>query len=76
MYLLCSIALHIGRIGVDISFIMSFEFFYKNQRFYWRWLDKIIYKTDIKFWADLGSQGCREKNLPTAISEQLFEVVF
>ena len=30
----------------------------------------------MKFWAVLGSRGCREKNLPTAISMQLFEVVF
>jgi hypothetical protein len=29
----------------------------------------------MKFWAVLGSWGCREKNLPTAISMQLFEVV-
>ena len=28
------------------------------------------------FWAILGRQGCREKNLLTAISMQLFEVVF
>ena len=27
-------------------------------------------------WAVLGSRGCREKNLPTAISVQLFGVVF
>jgi hypothetical protein len=30
----------------------------------------------MKFWAVLGSRGCREKNLPTAISMQPFEVVF
>ena len=30
----------------------------------------------MKFWAVLGSQGCREKKLPTAISMQLFGVVF
>jgi hypothetical protein len=30
----------------------------------------------MKFWAVLGSLGCREKKLPTAISMQLFEVVF
>ena len=30
----------------------------------------------MKFWAVLGSRGCREKKLPTAISMQLFEVVF
>ena len=30
----------------------------------------------MKFWADLGSWGCREKNLPTAKSKQLFKVVF
>ena len=30
----------------------------------------------MKFWAVLGSQGCRQKKLPTAISKQLFEVFF
>ena len=30
----------------------------------------------MKFWAVLGSQGCREKKLPNAISMQLFGVVF
>ena len=48
----------------------------KGQRSYQRWLDKRIYKTEMKFWAVLGSRGCREKKLPTAISMQLFEVVF
>jgi hypothetical protein len=37
---------------------------------------KRIHKTKMKFWAVLGSRGCREKNLPTAMSMQLFEVVF
>ena len=32
-----------------------------NQRSYQRWLDKIIYKTKMKFWAVLGSWGCRKK---------------
>ena len=41
-----------------------------------RWLDRRIYKTELKFWADLGRRGCREKKLPTAISMQLFVVVF
>ena len=45
-----------------------------NQRSYQRWLDKRIYKTELKFWA---VRGCREKKkLPTAISKQLFDVVF
>jgi hypothetical protein len=39
-------------------------------------LDKRIYKTEMKFLAVLGSRGCREKNLPTAISMQLLGVVF
>ena len=30
----------------------------------------------MKFCDVLGSQDCREKQLPTAISKQLFEVVF
>ena len=30
----------------------------------------------MKFWAVFGIRGCREKNLPTAISMQLFRVVF
>ena len=37
-----------------------------TQRSYQIWLDKINYKTEMKFWAVLGSQGCR-KILPTAI---------
>ena len=49
---------------------------YYGQRSYQRWLDKRINKTEMKFWAVLGSQGCREKKLPTAISMQLFGVVF
>ena len=44
-----------------------------KQRSYQRWLDKRFYKT--KFWAVLGSQGYR-KNFPTAISLQLFGMVF
>ena len=47
-----------------------------NQRSYQRWLDKRIYKTEMKLWSVLGSRGCREKNLPTAISMQLLGVVF
>ena len=46
------------------------------QRSYQRWFDKRIYKTEMKIWAVLGSRGCREKNLPTAISMQLFGVFF
>jgi hypothetical protein len=42
----------------------------KSQRSYQRWLDKIIYKTEMKFWAVLGSRGCREKKLPNAMSTQ------
>jgi hypothetical protein len=34
---------------------------YKKQRSYTRWMYKIIYKTEMKFWSVLGSQGCREK---------------
>jgi hypothetical protein len=34
-------------------------------------IDKRIYKTEMKFWTVLGSQGCREIKLPTAISMQL-----
>ena len=33
-----------------------------NPRSYQRWWDKRIYKTELKFWAVLGSRGCREKN--------------
>jgi hypothetical protein len=47
-----------------------------KQRSYTRWLYKRIYKTEMKFWAVLGSRGCREKKLPTAISKELFQVVF
>ena len=44
-----------------------------NQRSYQRWLDKRIYKTEMKFWA-VGAE--EKKNLPTAISKQLLGVVF
>jgi hypothetical protein len=43
--------------------IVSAETIYEEigkQRSYQRWLDKRIYKTEMKFWAVLGSQGCRE----------------
>ena len=33
----------------------------QRQRSYTRWLHKRIYKTEIKFWAVLDCQGCREK---------------
>jgi hypothetical protein len=35
----------------------------QSQRFYQRWLDKRIYKTEMKFWAVLGSPGCRKKKV-------------
>ena len=30
----------------------------------------------MKFWTMLGSWGCKEKKMPTAIGMQLFEVIF
>ena len=39
------------------------------------WIKK-NYKMEMKFWAVLGRRGCREKKLTTAISMQLFWVVF
>jgi hypothetical protein len=39
-------------------------------------MNRKIYKTEMKFWAVLGRWGCIEKNLPTAISMQLFGVAF
>ena len=57
-----------------LHFIIFFQIFFessslksvanygKHQRPYQRWLDKRIYKKEMKFWAVLGSQGCREKN--------------
>ena len=45
----------------------------KHQRSYQRWLSKRIDKTELKFWA-VGA--AEKKNLPTAISMQLFGVVF
>ena len=57
-------------------FSSPFPWKYVFQRSYQRWLDKRILKTEMKFWAVLGSWVCREKNLPTAIRKQLFEVVF
>ena len=46
-----------------------------DQRSYTRWLYKRVYKTEMKFWAVLGSRG-RKKRLSTAISMQLFGVFF
>ena len=48
------------------------------QRFYERWLNKRIYKTEMKCWAVLGRAvgAAEKKTLPTAISMQLFGVVF
>ena len=40
------------------------DFFQLIQRSYQRWLDKRIYKTEMRFWAVLGSRGCREKKFP------------
>ena len=53
--------------------LMTFGF---RQRFYKRWLDRRIYRTETKFYAVLGSLDCREKKLPIAISKPLFGVVF
>jgi hypothetical protein len=33
-------------------------------------------ETEIKFWAALGSLGCTEKTLPTAISMQILGLFF
>ena len=35
---------------------------YSKQRPLQRRLDRRMYKTEMKFWAVLGSRGCREKN--------------
>ena len=35
-------------------------------------MEKRKYKTNYQFWPVLGSLGCREKKLPTAINMQLF----
>ena len=48
------------------------KYFYMYQRSYQRWLDKVIYKTEMKFWAVLGSQGCREKNTPNCYKYATF----
>ena len=45
----------------------------EKQRSYTRWMDRKIYKTEMKFWAVLGQSGLqRKKTLPTAIIMQLF----
>ena len=44
----------------------------QSQRSCQRWLDKRIYKTELKFSAVLGSRGCREKKRVCADYEQLF----
>ena len=54
---------------------------FMKQRSYQIWLNKRTYKTEMKFWAVLGSRNCKKKNFPAAISMQflgwffqLFEV--
>ena len=47
-----------------VSFFYFIHAISYNQRSYQRWLDKRIYITDVKFWAVLGSQGCRVKKNP------------
>ena len=44
----------------------------QNQRSYQRWFDKRIYKTEMKFWTVLGSQGCRGKIVPTCKGMRFF----
>ena len=46
--------------GLRIGSLALVEYF--HQRSYQRWLNKIIYKTEMKFWAVCGSRDCREKN--------------
>ena len=63
--------------GGQVELLAYLTYVFSNtQRSYQRWLDNKNYKMEMKFWAVLGSRGCREKNLPTAISMQLFGVVF
>ena len=40
------------------------EWMVPKHRLYTRWLDRRIYKTEMKFWAVLGRRGCREKKPP------------
>jgi hypothetical protein len=39
-------------------------------------LDKIIYKMEMKFWAVLGSRGCREKKTPKVCNFFFFFLMF
>jgi hypothetical protein len=41
-----------------------------------RSLDSRIYKTDIQFWAVLGSRGCRERKKPNCHKYATFEASF
>ena len=62
----------LGKMGLETPFERKFKDY-----LFIRYQDKIIYKTEMKFWAVLGRQGgCREKKLPIAISMQLFGVLF
>ena len=47
-----------------------------KQRSYQRWLEKTIYKMEMKFWAVLGRRGCREKNPPNCHKYATFWGVF
>jgi hypothetical protein len=38
--------------------------FRESQRSFKRWLNKRIYKKEMKFWAVLGSRDCRVKKTP------------
>ena len=49
----------------------------RNHRSYQRWLDKIVYKTEMKFWAVLGRQDCEEKKkIPNCHKYAAFWAVF
>ena len=54
----------LSKMGLETPFERKFKD-YLFIRYQDRWLNKIIYKTEMKFWAVLGRQGgCREKKTP------------
>ena len=73
---ICQVYQFLRRMYMRLTFSNSctytcpvFSSVYSYQRSYQRWLGKRINKKEIKFWAVLGSLGCREKKLPTVISK-------
>ena len=61
--------------SLHCNFVTTFTSVSKHhldQRSYMRWLYKRIHKTEMKFWAVLGSRGCSEKKTPNCHKYAIF----